>query len=192
MLAYASSYVVGAVISYLLLRHRLGGLRSRRLLVFAGRLVIATGLATALTFPVAQVLDGLAEDPGTLVAAVRLVCVGAVDVLLFLVLARLLRINEVNHVLATLTGRTRSRWLPSPGPSLLTAERAVSKRLRWAPRGAHQPQEPGGGKAACRTRPGPATCSPTGTGWSTCSARAGAAGSGAPTTGSSSGTSRCT
>jgi putative peptidoglycan lipid II flippase len=106
--AYAVSYVVGASVSYLLLRHLLGGLRSRRLLVFGGRLVIATGLATGLTLPVAQVLDGLADDPGTLVAAVRLVCVGAVDVLLFLVLARVLRISEVNQVLATLTRRARA------------------------------------------------------------------------------------
>jgi len=108
VIAYAASYVVGATVSYLLLQHLLGGLRSRRLLTFGGRLLIATGLATALTFPVAQVLDGLADDPGTLVAAVRLVCVGAVDVLLFMVLARLLRISEVNQVLATLTRRSRA------------------------------------------------------------------------------------
>jgi putative peptidoglycan lipid II flippase len=107
--AYATSYAVGSLVSYLLLRQRLGGLRSRRLLVFGGRLLIATGLATGLTFPVAQVLDGLADDPGTLVAAVRLVCVGAVDVLLFLVFARLLRIAEVNDVLATFTGRRLRR-----------------------------------------------------------------------------------
>jgi len=109
VLAYATSYAVGSAVSYLLLRHRLGGLRSRRLLVFGSRLVIATGLATGLTFPVAQVLDGLAEDPGFVVAAVRLVAVGAVDVLLFLVFARLLRIAEVNDVLATLTRRVRAR-----------------------------------------------------------------------------------
>jgi len=109
VLAYATAYAVGSAVSYLLLQHRLGGLRSRRLLTFGGRLVIATGLATGLTFPVAQVLDGLAEDPGFAVAAARLVAVGAVDVLLFLVFARLLRIAEVNDVLATLTRRARSR-----------------------------------------------------------------------------------
>ena len=109
VLAYAASYAVGSVVSYLLLRHRLGGLRSRRLLVFGGRLLIATGLATGLTFPVAQVLDGLAEDPSFAVAAVRMIAVGAVDVLLFLVFARLLRIGEVNDVVATLTRRVRAR-----------------------------------------------------------------------------------
>jgi len=103
--AYAASYVVGSLVSYLLLRQRLGGLRSRRLVVFGGRLVIATGLATGLTLPVARVLDGLADDPGLVVAAVRLLCVGAVDVLLFLVFARLLRISEVSDVLATFTRR---------------------------------------------------------------------------------------
>ncbi len=108
VLAYATSYAVGSLVSYLLLRHLLGGLRSRRLLAFGGRLVVATGLATGLTFPIAQVLDGLAEDPGLAVAAVRLVAVAAVDVLLFLVFARLLRIAEVSQVLATLTRRSRA------------------------------------------------------------------------------------
>ena len=107
VLAYASAYAVGSAISYLLLRRRLGGLRSRRLLTFGGRLVVAAGLATALTFPVAQVLDGLAEDPNVAVAAVRLVAVGAVDVLLFLVIARVLRIAEVQQVVTTMTRRGR-------------------------------------------------------------------------------------
>jgi putative peptidoglycan lipid II flippase len=109
VLAYAAAYAVGSAISYLLLAHRLGGLRSRRLLLFGGRLVVATGLAIGLTLPVAQVLDGLADDPGTVVAAIRLICVCAVDVLLFLVFARLLRIGEVNDVLAAFTRRTRAR-----------------------------------------------------------------------------------
>ena len=135
--------------------------------------LIATGLATGLTFPVAQVLDGLADDPGLVVAAVRLVAVGAVDVLLFLVFARLLRIEEVSH-----GGRHADPAIAAPEPA-----------LRWVTSGADLET---GGEQRCRTRPGPATCSPTGTGWSTCSARAGAAGSGARTTGSSSGTSRCT
>jgi putative peptidoglycan lipid II flippase len=107
VLAYAAAYLVGSSVSYALLARRLGGLRSRRLLVFGGRLVVATGLATALTFPVARVLDGLADDPGVVVAAVRLVCVGALDVLLFLVLARLLRLTEVRDVVATLLRRGR-------------------------------------------------------------------------------------
>jgi putative peptidoglycan lipid II flippase len=108
VLAYATAYAVGAAISYVLLSRRLGGLRSRRLLAFGGRLAVATGLATALTFPVAQVLDGLADDPGLLVAAVRLLCVGAVDVLLFLIFARLLRLREINEVLSTLSRRARA------------------------------------------------------------------------------------
>ncbi|HEX5090661.1 MAG TPA: murein biosynthesis integral membrane protein MurJ [Nocardioides sp.] len=109
VVAYSTAYAVGAAISYLMLSHRLGGLRSRRLLVFGGRLVVATGLAIGLTFPVAQVLDNLADDPGTVVAAGRLISVCAVDVLLFLVFARLLRISEVNDVLAAVTRRARAR-----------------------------------------------------------------------------------
>ena len=91
-MAYAASYAVGSVVSYLILRRLLGGLRTRRLLAFGGRLLIATGLATGLTFPVARVLDGPRRRPGPRWSRrCALVCVGAVDVLLFLVLARLLR-----------------------------------------------------------------------------------------------------
>jgi putative peptidoglycan lipid II flippase len=107
VVAYAAAYLVGSVVSYLLLSHQLGGLRSRRLLTFGGRLLIATGVSTALTFPVAQVLDGLAEDPGMLVAGVRLVCVTAVDVLLFLLLARVLRITEIRAILDLSLRRSR-------------------------------------------------------------------------------------
>lgn len=107
VLAYAASYLVGAAVSYLLLRHRLGGLRTRRLLAFGSRLVVATGLATGLTLPVAQVLDGLADSPGAVVAGVRLVCVGALDVLLFLLLSRLLRLTEVRAVLDLVLRRSR-------------------------------------------------------------------------------------
>ena len=113
------------------------------------------------------------------VAAVWVLVVTVVDVVVFVVLARALRLREVTAVVDTVTRR-----LPLLAPALSVALRwpwATSRGLTTATRG-----------AACRARSGPATCSPTGTAWSTCSPRAGAAGSGAPTTGSSSGTSRCT
>ena len=108
VVAYAASYAVGSVVSYLILARLLGGLRTAALLAFGGRLLIATGLATGLTIPVARVLDDLAADPGLLVAAVRLICVGAVDVLAFVVLARLLRLTEVRSILDLVLPGSRS------------------------------------------------------------------------------------
>ena len=109
VLAYTTSYVVASATSYLVLRHRLGGLGTRRLLAFLGRLVVATGVATGLTFPVAQVLGELAEDHSWVVAAVRGAAVAAFDIVVFLVMAKVLRIREVNAVLSTVTGRLRGR-----------------------------------------------------------------------------------
>ena len=112
VLAYTASYVVASTTSYLVLRHRLGGLGTRRLAAFLGRILVATGVATGLTFPVAQVLGGLSEDPSWVVAAVRAAAVAAFDVVVFLVMARLLRISEVNAVVRTVTRRVQGRSSP--------------------------------------------------------------------------------
>ena len=53
-----------------------------------------------------------------MVAAVRLVVVGAVDVLLFLALARLLRIREVTTVIATLTRRSAAHPDAGDAPTM--------------------------------------------------------------------------
>jgi putative peptidoglycan lipid II flippase len=109
VLAYTASYVVASFTSYLVLRHRLGGLGTRRLATFVGRLVVATAVATGLTFPVAQVLGGWSEDPGWVGAAARAAAVSAFDVVVFLVMARLLRIDEVTTVVRTVTRRLHGR-----------------------------------------------------------------------------------
>ena len=58
VLAYAASYVVGCVLSYLVLRRRLGGLRRRRgWCRFLVRLALITGLATAVAAVPALALD---------------------------------------------------------------------------------------------------------------------------------------
>ena len=47
VLAYVGAYAVGAVLSYLLLRHVLGGLETPALVRFLVRLLLAAGLAAA-------------------------------------------------------------------------------------------------------------------------------------------------
>jgi putative peptidoglycan lipid II flippase len=108
VVAYTASYAVGSVLSYLVLRRVLGGLRTPRLVRFLVRLALVTAAATAAALLVARVLPGR-DEPGHLLALVRLVAVGGVDVAAFLVLARALRIGEVTAVLDTVTSRVTRR-----------------------------------------------------------------------------------
>jgi putative peptidoglycan lipid II flippase len=120
VLAYAGSYLVGAVTSYSLLRHILGGLQTPVLVRFLVRLliaaVVAAGVAWALKAGIEQVwapVGGIGGGPRTTsgvakVQAVSLLAVtGLVDVLVFLALARTMRITEVTSVIRALTGRRR-------------------------------------------------------------------------------------
>jgi putative peptidoglycan lipid II flippase len=118
--AYTASYVVGSVLSYLVLGRTLadgaagrGGRLATALLVrFLVRLAIATGVATFAAWGVAMMLPGH-DDPSHLVALGRLVLVAGADVLVFVVLARLMRLGEVNEVIDTVTRRLRRRT-PAP------------------------------------------------------------------------------
>jgi putative peptidoglycan lipid II flippase len=120
VLAYAGAYLVGALGSYSLLRRILGGLETPVLVRFLVRLVIAAGLAAAVAWavklgleevwaPVRDTAEGLGATSraGKSRAAVVLALTGLVDVLVFLGLARVMRISEVTSVLRVLTGRLR-------------------------------------------------------------------------------------
>jgi putative peptidoglycan lipid II flippase len=106
VVAYTASYAVGSLVSYLVLRRVLGGLRTPELVRFLTRLVVATALCSLVALGVAHLLPGR-DSPGHLVALGRLVLVGGADVAVFLALARLMRITEVTSVLTTVLGRLR-------------------------------------------------------------------------------------
>jgi putative peptidoglycan lipid II flippase len=103
--AYATAYAVGTLVSYSVLRRRTGGLDTPELIGFVSKVVVAAGLATTATMPVLWLLDQVSDDPGVALSVVRVVVIGGLDVLVFVGLARLLRIDEVGAVLATFTGR---------------------------------------------------------------------------------------
>jgi putative peptidoglycan lipid II flippase len=107
VLAYAGSYLVGAVGSYSLLRHVLGGLQTPTLVRFLARLLpaalVAAGVALAVRTGVEQVWPG----EGKLHALTGLVVIGLADLAVFLGAARLLRISEVTSVMSLVTGRLR-------------------------------------------------------------------------------------
>jgi putative peptidoglycan lipid II flippase len=108
VIAYAGAYLVGALISYSLLRHVLGGLETPRLLRFLVRLLIAAGIATTVAWGVKVGLQQVwPRGGGQVQSVVVLAITGLVDVAVFLVVARLTRISEVTSVMALVTGRLR-------------------------------------------------------------------------------------
>jgi putative peptidoglycan lipid II flippase len=108
VLAYAGAYLVGAVVSYSLLRGRLGGLETPALARFLGRLLLAAGISTALAWAARVGLQQVwPTEGGKVQALVVLVITAGLDIAVFLPLARLLRITEVTSVLGLVTDRLR-------------------------------------------------------------------------------------
>jgi putative peptidoglycan lipid II flippase len=108
VLAYAMSYAVGALTSYTLLSRTVGGLAGRRLLRFLVRLAIAVGISAAIAWGLRELLDRVPGN-GTWHAVLDLAVVGVVYLSIYVGLARLLRISEVNDVMALVTRRLRGR-----------------------------------------------------------------------------------
>ncbi|MEJ7796125.1 MAG: lipid II flippase MurJ, partial [Nocardioides sp.] len=109
VLAYAASYLVGAGVSSAVLARQLGGLGFGDLVRFAVRLLVVAAVSTAGAYGATWLLADLGEDPTLVVALLRALAVTVVDVVLFLVLARLFRLTEVTDVLNTVTRRLPSR-----------------------------------------------------------------------------------
>jgi putative peptidoglycan lipid II flippase len=117
VIAYGTSYLVGSALSYAMLRNRLGGLETPALVRFAVRLLIAAVVAAGVAAAVRGVLPGGGPDVSHRHAARPGVVVGVLDVVLFLVLARAMRIHEVatiiDTVLETVLRRRRGRHVAS-------------------------------------------------------------------------------
>jgi putative peptidoglycan lipid II flippase len=105
VIAYGASYVLGSAVSYVILRGRLGGLETPALVRFAIRVLVAAGAATAVAWAVGRVLPGHTDDVSHVLAGVRVVVLGALDLGLFLLLARMMRIAEVTNVVDTFVRR---------------------------------------------------------------------------------------
>jgi putative peptidoglycan lipid II flippase len=110
VLAYAGAYLVGAAGSYSLLRHVLGGLETPRLVRFLLRMLVAAGAAALVAWTFKHGVESFwAADETKVQAGVMLVGTGAVDLVVFLALARAMRITEVTGVMTLLTSRLRGR-----------------------------------------------------------------------------------
>jgi putative peptidoglycan lipid II flippase len=117
VIAYGTSYLVGSALSYAMLRNRLGGLETPALVRFAVRLLIAAVVAAGGAAAVRGVLPGGGADVSRGLAALRVVVVGVLDVVLFLALARAMRIHEVatiiDTIIETVLRRRRGRHVAS-------------------------------------------------------------------------------
>jgi putative peptidoglycan lipid II flippase len=109
VLAYACSYAVGAVTSYTLLAREVGGLDGRRLVRFLVRLVIAVGISAAAAWGLRELLAELVPGNSTWHAVLDLAVVGVAFLAIYLGIARLMRLSEVNDVMALVTRRLRGR-----------------------------------------------------------------------------------
>jgi putative peptidoglycan lipid II flippase len=105
VLAYACSYLVGAVTSYTLLAREVGGLAGRRLARFLVRLAIAVAISAAVAWGLRELLADALPGASTWHAVLDLAVVGVVFVGLYVLLARLMRISEVGDVMALVTRR---------------------------------------------------------------------------------------
>ena len=76
---------------------------------FLGRLLLAALVSTAAAYAVHLLLGALGPDPHLVVALLRALAVTAVDVVVFVLLARVLRLEEVTGVLDTVLRRLPSR-----------------------------------------------------------------------------------
>ena len=99
VLAYTAAYVVGSVISYATLRRRLGGLETPALVGFLVVLLIITAATTAVAFGLGLAVHSLSDRPHWAVAALQGAGITMVAVIVFVWLARRLRLHEVTSVL---------------------------------------------------------------------------------------------
>ncbi len=109
VLAYACAYGVGALLSFVILSRTVGGLGGRRLLRFVVRLMVAVLLTTAVAWGAREAVDLLLPGQGKVQAIGGLAVVGLTFGLVYLAVARMLRITEVTDVTRLITSRLSRR-----------------------------------------------------------------------------------
>lgn len=107
VVAYLSSYAVGAVVSFVLLRRTAGGLETPQLLRFLARMSIVLAAAVAAAWSVELALAGLGERPGPLVGLVRGGASALTGLLVVLGGARVMHVREVTTLVDIVAARLR-------------------------------------------------------------------------------------
>ena len=107
VLAYCGAYLVGVLVSYLLLRHVLGGLETGALARFALRLLVAVGVAGLVGWAAGEGVHALVPGDGKLASILAVTVVTIVGAGVYVGLSRVLRVAEVVAVLRLVSGRLR-------------------------------------------------------------------------------------
>jgi putative peptidoglycan lipid II flippase len=107
VVAYLSSYVVGAAISFVVLQRTVGGLEAATLVRFLVRMAFVLAAAAAAAWLVELAMAGLGERPAPFVALLRGGLSGLAGGLVVLVGARLLHVREVTTLVDTVAARLR-------------------------------------------------------------------------------------
>ena len=107
VVAYLTSYVVGAVVSFLVLRRTVGSLEAPQLVRFLVQMVLVLAVAGATAWAVEWALASLGDRPPPLVALLRGGLSGLAGGLVVLAGARVLHVREVTTVVDTVAARLR-------------------------------------------------------------------------------------
>jgi putative peptidoglycan lipid II flippase len=102
----AISFVAGALVSFVLLRRRIGRLGMAHVFAVLVRLALAAGLAAIPTTLIVYVLQSTMGD-GKLASALQLTLGGVVLLTVYAVVARALRVREVSELVGMIRGRVR-------------------------------------------------------------------------------------
>nr|WP_281363214.1 murein biosynthesis integral membrane protein MurJ [Nocardioides perillae] len=109
-LAYAAAYLVGSALSSWVLARRVGGLEGRRTGQFLARVLLAGGAAAGVAWAASRGMHALVGDtPTQVVAAAVGGTTALLDVAVFVLLARLLRLQEVTEITGLVTRRLARR-----------------------------------------------------------------------------------
>lgn len=106
---YLASYVVGSLISFLVLRRTVGGLETPQLVRFAVRMAFVLAAAALVGWLVLLLLGGLGEQPHPVLALLRGGLAGLGAVVVVVLGARAMRIREVTSLVDTVTSRLARR-----------------------------------------------------------------------------------
>lgn len=96
--AYALAYLAGSVVSWWVLRRRVGGLDEHRTIRFAVRMLVVVLLSTAVSFGLWLLLGGWEADPSPAYSLLRGGLVGVTHLVVFYALSRVFRITEVSEI----------------------------------------------------------------------------------------------
>ena len=107
VVSYACAYAVGAALSSLLLSRTVGGLAGRLVLRFLVRLAVAVAVSSAVGWGLRELILDWLDGTGKLASLGHLAGVGLGFLLVYLLMARLLRITEVADVMSVVTRRLR-------------------------------------------------------------------------------------